>query len=319
MNIVATALLSLLMQAVPVQGIVLKKGTAEPLSRATVELRRDQENAAIFDSATTEEDGRFSFGNVAPGRYRLTAARRGYTRGPLTITLAPGQPAQDVRLNMTATASISGRVVDLSGRPTGNVEVKAMKASYPEGRRVLTPVQSAQTNDLGEYRLFWLAPGRYYVAAIHPKAQGVFRRMAISGLGASSSGPAGALITVENADPALLGLNPLAEPESATERYAPIFFGGTTDEQKAAGIDLREGADFGGVNIVAGPVQIRHVRGVVVDGITGNPAQYVNITVPKDRPLRSAAGSLWRAKRSARQRSKRSRSPCGAIRHAASQ
>src|SRR5687767_9080189 len=106
MNILATALLSLLMQAVPVEGIVVKKGTAEPLSRATVELRRDQENAAILDSATTEEDGRFSFGNVAPGRYRLTAARRGYTRGPLTITLAPGQPAQDVRLNMTATASI---------------------------------------------------------------------------------------------------------------------------------------------------------------------------------------------------------------------
>ena len=24
-----------------------------------------------------------------------------------------------------------------------------------------------------EYRLFWLAPGRYYVAAVHPKAQGI--------------------------------------------------------------------------------------------------------------------------------------------------
>jgi protocatechuate 3,4-dioxygenase beta subunit len=285
MSILATALVSFLLQAVPLQGplqgIVLKKGTFEPLSRATVELRRDQENAAILDSATTEDDGRFSLGTVAPGRYRLTAVRRGYTRLPLTITVSSGQPAQDIRLTMTPTASISGRVVDLNGRPMGNVEVKALKASYPEGRRVLTSVQSVQTNDLGEYRLFWLAPGRYYVAAVHAKAQGLFRRIAGNGVGMSASGPVGTLITVEKADPAVLVLDPRAELD-ATERYAPIFFGGTTDEQKAAGIDLREGADFGAVDIVVGPVQMRHVRGVVVDGVTGKPAQYGSITLPKD-------------------------------------
>src|SRR3989442_262226 len=181
MNILGTALLTLVMQALPLQGIVVKKGTTEPLSKATVELRRDQESAVILDSTTTEDDGRFSFGNVAPGRYRLTVTRRGYTRPPLTITLAAGQPAADIQLNMTLTGSISGRVVDAVGRPMGTVEVKAMKASYPEGRRLLTPVQSVLTNDLGEYRLFWLAPGRYYVAAVHPKAQGLFRRRSSAG------------------------------------------------------------------------------------------------------------------------------------------
>ena len=170
MSMLGTALLALVMQTLPLQGIVVKKGTTEGLSKATVELRRDQENAGILDSITTEDDGRFSFSNVAPGRYRLTVTRRGYTRPPLTITLAAGQPAQDIPLNMTPTGAISGRVYDTGGRPLGNVEVKAMKASYPEGRRILTPVQSVLTNDLGEYRLFWLAPGRYYVAAVHPKA-----------------------------------------------------------------------------------------------------------------------------------------------------
>jgi hypothetical protein len=70
--------------------------------------------------------------------------------------------------------------------------------------------------------------------------------------------------------------------ESATERYAPIFLGGTTDEQRADGIDLREAADFSGVDIVVGPVQVRHVRGAVVDGLTGRPAQYGSITLPKE-------------------------------------
>ena len=286
MSIVATALLSFVMQAVPLQGplqgIVVKKGTGEPLSNATVELRRDQESAAILDSITTEDDGRFSFGTVAPGRYRLTVARRGYARLPLTITVASDQPAQDIRIDMSLTAAISGRVVDLNGRPMGNVEVRAMKASYPGGRRVLTSVQSVQTNDLGEFRLYWLAPGRHYVAAVHPKAQSLVRRMASGGLGMSTSGPAGTLVTVEKADPAVRVLDPRAELESATERYAPIFFGGTTDEQKAAGIELRAGADFGPIDIVVGPVQARHVRGVVVDGATGTPAQYISITLPKD-------------------------------------
>src|SRR5207253_8170180 len=62
--------------------------------------------------------------------------------------------------------AIAGSIYDGHGEALGNVEVRALKASYPEGRRVLTPVASAVTNDLGEYRLFWLAPGRYYIAAV---------------------------------------------------------------------------------------------------------------------------------------------------------
>jgi hypothetical protein len=60
-------------------------------------------------TTTTEDDGRFSFGNIAPGRYRLSVTRRGYTRPPLTI-VAPVSPRY--QLNMIPTGSISGRVVD---------------------------------------------------------------------------------------------------------------------------------------------------------------------------------------------------------------
>ena len=163
----------------------------------------------------------------------------------------------------------------------GNVEVKAMKASYPEGRRILTPVQSVLTNDLGEYRLFWLTPGRYYVAAVHPKAQGMSQLLlALSVCPWADrpvwSSPAGRpTLRLANLESCRIwNRNPI--------RYAPVFYGGTTDEQTASGIDLREGADFGGVNFVVAPVQSRHVRGVVIDGVTGRPAQYGSITLPKD-------------------------------------
>src|SRR5437762_7531143 len=110
MNFLGTALITLLLQTtLPLHGIVVRKGTTEPLSGATVELRRDQENAGILDSTSTEDEGRFSFGNVAPGRYRLNVTRRGYTRPSLSITVAAGQPAEDIQLNMVQTGAISGR------------------------------------------------------------------------------------------------------------------------------------------------------------------------------------------------------------------
>ena len=87
-------------------------------------------------------------------------------------------------------------------------------------------------------------------------------------------------VSAGNSDPALGGFE--AEPESESDYYAPIFFGGTTEEQAASGIGLLAAADFGGANIIVSPIRARHVRGVVIDGISGKPAQYASITMPKD-------------------------------------
>ena len=158
MTTFGTVLLILAMQGSAVQGTVFKKGTSQPLADATVELREDQDNAGAPKTLTTDDDGRFVFDSVPPGRYRLTVSA-GYTRPPLTINVDPRQPVAVVQLPMIPAGTISGHVYDANGQPLGAVEVLAMKASYPEGRRTLAPVQSAVTNDLGEYRLFWLAPG----------------------------------------------------------------------------------------------------------------------------------------------------------------
>ena len=281
MNIFGTALLMLAMQTSALQGIVFKKGTHEPLSEATVELRQDQGNAGLLKKLTTEDDGRFLFENVSPGRYRVTVSRRGYTRPPLTITVGARQTTGEIQLPMTQAGTISGRVNDVNSQPLGNVEVLAMRASYPEGRRILTPIQSAITNDLGEYRLFWLAPGRYYVRAVHPKAQSKSRQMSnmfAPGIAVSSMSIGGMFNSASRSDPALAGF----EPENESERYAPMFLGNTTDEQSATPVDLRAGTEAGGANITIAPLLPRHVRGVVVDGLTGKPAQYASVTIAKD-------------------------------------
>jgi hypothetical protein len=68
------------------------------------------------------------------------------------------------------TGVITGRVVDDEGRPMRRVEVQAL-VDEPDGAQ-RTPVprgKSAATNDRGEFRLFWLDPGTYYIGITAPE------------------------------------------------------------------------------------------------------------------------------------------------------
>jgi len=174
------ALLLLLLQQSPqqpptasVEGSVLKLGTTEAIPRAKVTLSLP--GAGNSQAITADDGGKFAFRNLAPGQYRLTATRDGYVnaeygqRGPggsgITITLAAQQQMKDARIEMTLTGVISGRVLNRFGEPVGNANVQALRYTYQEGRRTLAAFQSIRTNDLGEYRLFWMTPGQYIISA----------------------------------------------------------------------------------------------------------------------------------------------------------
>src|SRR5215471_11331392 len=150
MSLLGVSLLLLFAQNASIEGVVVQAGNNNPLSKARVELHADIDGAPVLDSMTTDEDGRFVFQGVRPGRFRLTVTRPGYVRRPLTVTVASASQSP-YELRMVPTGAISGRIYDNAGQPMGNVEVQALKTSYPEGRRVLSFVQSVQTNDLGEY------------------------------------------------------------------------------------------------------------------------------------------------------------------------
>src|SRR5215471_1865779 len=182
-----TLLLALLLfQARPqdkasVSGMILKMGTGEPLSKAVVTISAFNGGRPQSYTATTAMDGRFSFQNLDAGPYRLSATRSGFVRMEygartpnrpgLPINLSPGQRLTDVVLQIMPAGTISGRVFDRDGEPMANVNVEALKYSYQEGQRVLNVVQTVRTNDLGEYRLYWMQPGSYFVSATPPEGQ----------------------------------------------------------------------------------------------------------------------------------------------------
>jgi hypothetical protein len=193
-----------------------------------------------------------------------------------------GGRTENVQAALTQTAAIFGRVYGSNGDPIGNVDVAALRPSYLDGHRILTPVQIVRTNDRGEYRLFWLAPGRYYVSATHPDAKGpVDRMIEIVGVGIFSGAAPRFGVVRSTGDPAAAG-TPEFERGLETqpqERYMPVYFPGTIAEQAALAIDLSVGADAGGVDIPLAPVHARRVRGVVINGATGQLARYAGLSV----------------------------------------
>ena len=282
-----------------IQGLVVRAGTAEALAKTVVDLRGDDDRAPAIGSTTTEADGRFFFRNVRTGGYRLVVTRPGYVSRPINVTVTGGR-TEDLAVAMTATGAIAGRVYGQNGEPLGNVEVAAIKSSYQNGRRVLTAVQTVRTNDRGEYRLFWLSPGRYVIRATHPQAEvgpmamigpprigGGYQFQIMSGGGL---GPNGIFEIRSTGDPVLFDAFG-AGVDTQAERYLRSYFPATIDDQTAAVIDLRAGADIGAIDVPVTPVHERHVRGIVINGATGQVAQYAGLSeVRADAPGGSIGG-----------------------------
>jgi len=174
-----------------VEGVVLNSVTGAPLARATVLLRRPvmastpptrvvfveafnqlvPEGAPI--SLATGADGKFVLDNVPEGSYWVHSSRTGFFGGthsaadglPAMIRVTASGSAGNVAIKMIPYATISGRVKDEEGEPLPNIQVVAAGAMYQNGRRLLTQTGQAQTNDLGEYRISNLLPGKYYLAS----------------------------------------------------------------------------------------------------------------------------------------------------------
>jgi protocatechuate 3,4-dioxygenase beta subunit len=271
---------------VSVEGLVTEQGTNTVLSKATLDLRSLDNPNARYPAISTGE-GKFSFRNVLPGRYSLLATRSGYVRaeygqrGPnsaaATLEVRAGQNVRDIRISMIPSAAISGRVIDTNGEPAINAQMHAWRVSYAEGWRKLVAITSQVTNDLGEYRLFGLPPGQYYVSA-QPDPPGFIRSPAY----ASQTPPVpGVVVLAFTAG----GSGGLADPANRTAmqtltEYAPIYFGGAASEFSATPITVSPGNDLRGVDIPVDRIPMVSLRGTVIDSVTGEPVRAMVTVTP---------------------------------------
>jgi hypothetical protein len=81
-----------------VTGYILKMGTGEPVSKAVVTLSAYGGGRSQSYTATTTALGQFSFQNLDPGQYRLSATRSGYVRMEYGAR-APNRPGLPITLS----------------------------------------------------------------------------------------------------------------------------------------------------------------------------------------------------------------------------
>jgi protocatechuate 3,4-dioxygenase beta subunit len=261
-----------------VDGVIAKAGTSDPVSKAIVELRRLGNAPEPLVQVTTGADGRFEFGGIAPGRYRVSVSRSGYvvgSAGSARDLTVQGSSVRNLRLSLTPTGAISGRVFGDDGEPLARVSVEALKYNWEDGQRTLKEVQSAQTDDRGEFRLYWLPPGRYYLRAT--ASGGRIGDMA-------SHSPDGKFIVFRQAGDLSVFARKINEAlPGSSNSYAPVYYPGTTDPQAASAVDVGAGADIGGMDFVLVRAVTRRVRVSVIDSATGLPAPNPQVTlVPRN-------------------------------------
>jgi protocatechuate 3,4-dioxygenase beta subunit len=237
-----------------IAGMVVKLAGSEPLRKTRVSLQSmDDRTRTVV--VVTDTDGRFELKGIDPGRYRLKASRQGYVsyeygqRKPddpgAVLTLRPGQEMKDLQFRLIPSAVIAGRILDEDGEPMVGVSVSASREVYAKGKKSLSSKATAETNDLGEYRLFGLAPGRYFVSAVYPH----WNRF-----GGDSQ-----------------------DPVASSQGYAKIYYPGTPDPARADSFAVKAGEEIPSVEMLMQQVLVYRIRGRVYNQITHKPGIGTNI------------------------------------------
>jgi protocatechuate 3,4-dioxygenase beta subunit len=226
---------------------------------------------------TTDEHGTFSFKNISPGQYRLFATHPDYVRaeyGQRAITGAgvpfrveASKQTAELRLALTPTAAISGRITGPAGDPIGNADVVAFKSSFRSGVRTLSAVRAVRTNDLGEYRLFWLTPGEYYVGV--QAADGVVTTTILNNIDGTDSS---SLFITRRTNRFVTTL-PFSTSNGPGLANLITYFPGSIEGLAAQPIGLKAGADIRNVNISVAPIQTSRVSGIVASQGGTSPVQ----------------------------------------------
>jgi hypothetical protein len=246
--------------ASPLSITIVDRETGKPVPQAQVVIARS-------DSATTQnflaDDAGRVVASVKPGTLTIKARHSNYLTAeygqqswnkpgaPLQITTTESR----VVIRMTSSSTIHGTVVDQKGSRLSGIKIELLSPRYGEGERFFHEVQNTTTDDRGEFRFWGLQPDSY-VLWLHTDYR--LPRVEVS--------------------PGLMGLAPgnYIPPSLALPAYYP---GGTRNPEESSLIDIGPGTAFEAGNLRVDVVTPVHVRGQVIDAVTGKPASKGRVTV----------------------------------------
>jgi protocatechuate 3,4-dioxygenase beta subunit len=161
-----------------VTGHVYRADNNEPIPRAVVSLNpmggRGINVTASPQSTRTDVNGAYTFVTVTPGNYTLSAQHSGFINEmfmravmgtvPETVTVAAGETLNKIDIRLLAAGVISGTVLDEDNQPLEGAQVAAIRIRFQKGgQQQEMPLQQVTSDDLGNFRLYGLAEGNYFV------------------------------------------------------------------------------------------------------------------------------------------------------------
>jgi hypothetical protein len=255
-----------------ISGTLVDFVTSEPLSNARVAIApATQRNA--FTTIVTADDGRFFFSGLVPGKYTLTAQRRGYLTQSFnqhdgyssSIVVGPELESNNLVFRLVGESAVSGTVTDEQGDSVRNAQVMLFQNMQAGGARMTYPRATSTTDDEGFYRFGHLPAGKYFVAV---SAEPWYAQ--------HYSPPAVAYTS--SADTVVV---PSEEPQQSPldVAYPVTFYRGGTDAATATAIVLGKGEQVS-IDISLFPVPALHVRIT-----TENPEQDRQAYISLDQKL----------------------------------
>jgi len=273
-----------------ISGTVVVAGTGQPARRARVTLNGSEGGGSR--TATTDEDGRYTFADLGAGRYSLSVSKTGHV-GVTFGQTRPGRPGTPIQLTdgekfaanlqLPRGSVITGTVLDEYGEPTPGTQVRVMRYVMQGGRRTLQQSGNGSTDDRGIYRVYGLQPGDYIVSAV-PRNAGpamdvqrlqmelaqVRERLVAQAADGAARDVAARLQAQLQAQ--------LPQQEEQATGYAPVYFPGTAAVAQAGAVALNIGEERGNVDFQLVRVPMARVDGTIVNS-TGQPTENIQVTL----------------------------------------
>jgi hypothetical protein len=243
-----------------IRGHVVAADSGQPLRKAEVRLvpigplsGGMPDRARQPRTARTDVDGKYEFTDVAAARYAMSVSKPPYVEENLgqlppnnkPIEVHGGETLDRVDFSLKRGGVITGRVVDEFGEPLSGVQARIVQARTINGRRDLQEMNFASTNDLGEFRMFGIAPGQYHVKVS-------WRRMGM----------------------------PMDADSPDRTGYADTFFPGTVNVEEAQRLTVRAGETVSDLMIALSPLKTVRLEGSVAD-VNGKALGQINVIVMK--------------------------------------
>jgi hypothetical protein len=222
-----------------IAGVVVNAMTGAALGRVKVTLAETRARMQRIERVT-DEGGRFEFAGLPAGKYSLQGSRGGYITASYeqheqystAIVTGPEFATEKLVLRLMPMAMIAGHVMDESGEPVRSAPVQLFEQTHMGGTSRVIARGFSQSDDRGYFDLSGLEPGTYFVSvnarpwyAMHPgQVQGVEQHI----------------------------------PAALDVAYATTFYGGATESENAAPIELK-GGERKEIDIRMSPVPSLHL------------------------------------------------------------